>query len=91
MWLLFPTQAAAQNIAINGDFETGFHSHGWTLFGGNQNSKVDQFQTKDGVDSLCLKRMPGAPDDNGGLEQLVHLVGGETYVFNADIAAEETG
>jgi hypothetical protein len=46
------------------------------------------FQTVFNNNSLCLKRMPGPPSNNGGIEQDVHLIGGETYIFFANIASE---
>ncbi|MFH2001510.1 MAG: hypothetical protein ABIK28_17640, partial [Planctomycetota bacterium] len=77
----------AQNVSFNGDFETGAYSHGWTLFGGNTGTTIATFGTGVGDPSYCLKRMPGSPN-NGGIEQEVHLIGGETYNFYANIAAQ---
>jgi hypothetical protein len=91
MWLLCPGPAAAQDMIFNGDYQTGSYSHGWTLFGGNANTIVALFQTKIGVNSLCLKRMPGYSNNNGGFEQDVHLIAGTTYKFFANIATYETG
>jgi hypothetical protein len=88
IWLLCASPATAQEMVYNGDLETGSYTHGWTLFGGNANTKMATFQTKYNVNSLCLKRRPGPPSDNGGLETDVHLIGGETYLFTANIAAE---
>lgn len=85
------THADAQNIAFNGDFETGAHTDGWTLKGGNTHTTIALFESTIGKKSLCLKRRPGTPSSNGGLEQQVHLLGGVTYNFSADIVAEETG
>ncbi|MHC4941787.1 MAG: hypothetical protein ACYTG7_02085 [Planctomycetota bacterium] len=91
LWLFCPSQVTAQDMAFNGDFETGSYSHGWSLFGGNTSTTVALFQTKLGVNSLCLKRMPGYSTNNGGIEQDVHLIAGQTYLFFANIATYETG
>lgn len=81
----------AQETAVNGDFETAAFAPMWSLFGGNKYIKVVSFQTVAGKPSLCLKRKPGKPDNNGGIEQKVFLVKGYTYNFHADIAAVESG
>jgi len=86
--LLAAPDAAAQSSAFNGDFETGSYTHGWTLFGGNTNTITAMFQTKVNESSLCLKRRPGPPSDNGGIEQEVHLIGGVNYLFTANVAAQ---
>ena len=78
----------AQEIVFNGDFETKSYTPFWTLNGGNVHTELDWFQTVLYQTSFCLKRMPGPPDDNGGIEQSVYLVQGISYVFNADIAAQ---
>jgi hypothetical protein len=41
-----------------------------------------------GMDYYCVRKYPGSPSNNGALEQDVHLLGGVTYVFSADIAAK---
>ena len=79
---------AAQEMVFNGDFELGTYSPMWTLTGGNAYTKIAYFQTKLGLNSLCLKRQPGTPSSNGGIEQSVHLIGGVMYVFKADIASQ---
>jgi hypothetical protein len=79
---------AAQEVVFNGDFELGTYSPTWTLTGGNTYTQIAYFQTKLGQNSLCLKRRPGPPSSNGGIEQNVHLIGGVMYVFTADIASQ---
>ncbi len=78
----------AQGAVFNGDFETGSYAPMWTLTGGNANTVLALFESKVGFKSWCLKRMTGTPSNNGGFEQTVHLVGGVTYVFSADIVAK---
>jgi hypothetical protein len=77
----------AQNVVFNGDFETGQYDAPWTLFGGNTYSKIAMFEVQPGIESLCLKRRPGEPD-NGGLAQEVHLIEGTLYHFTAKLAAQ---
>jgi hypothetical protein len=89
--LVCAVQAEAQNIAFNGDFETADYNHGWTLTGAGGDAEVVVFDTVMGEQSLCLRRCPGEPSNNGGFEQEVHLLGGVTYDFSADIAAAESG
>ena len=81
----------AQEVVFNGDFETESYSPMWTLTGGNLHTEIAVFQTVLGQNSNCLKRRPGTPDDNGGIQQQVHLFAGITYKFSANIAAEECG
>jgi hypothetical protein len=81
----------AQEIACNGDFELNDWEPMWTLTGGNAHTQIAMFQTVIGVNSLCLKRRPGTPNDNGGIAQTVHLMEGVVYHFGADIAAVESG
>ena len=83
--------ATGQEIVFNGDFETGSLSHGWNLTNGNELTETAVFGTVMGSPSLCLKRCPGTPLNNGGFEQQVHLLGGVTYTFSANIAAAESG
>ena len=78
----------AQNMSFNGDFEVGSIAPSWTLTGGNLYTQLTTFQTKVGVDSLCIKRQPGPPSSNGNIEQTVQLIGGVQYVFTADICAQ---
>jgi hypothetical protein len=85
---LLASFAAAQEVAFNGDFETGDHAHGWTLTGGNAHTTTVEFQTVQYKKSLCLKRRPGPPNDNGGIQQELHLFAGITHVFSADIASQ---
>ena len=79
---------SAQNAVFNGDFQIGNYTPPWTLTGGNAYTQTAYFQTKLGVNSLSLKRRPGPPNSNGGIEQDIHLIGGVMYVFKADIAAQ---
>jgi hypothetical protein len=88
---LCASPVAAQEVVFNGDFETNSYTSLWSLFGGNQYTTIATYQTVYGVNSLCLKRRPGNPNSNGGIEQEVHLLGGITYNFSASIAATETG
>jgi hypothetical protein len=81
----------AQDVALNGDFETNAISPAWELSGGNTYTTLVKFQTVLGQDSLCLKRRPGLPSSNGGIYQYVHLIEGVTYTFHADIASQESG
>ena len=80
----------AQDVVYSGDIEMGDFT-GWTLTGGNAHSKVIEWQVVQLKNSFCVKRRPGTPSDNGAIEQNVHLVGGVTYAFSADIAANESG
>ena len=89
--LIGANPASAQEVVFNGDFETGEYSHGWNLTGGNELTTIAVFEITQGNFSTCLKRCPGTPSGNGGIEQQVHLMEGVTYEFNANIAAEETG
>jgi len=75
-------------MVFNGDLETGTLTHGWSLFGGNANTTVTTFATVVNKPSLCVKRRPGPPGDNGGIEQEVHLLGGVSYTFTANVAAQ---
>jgi hypothetical protein len=89
MLLLASPQAMAQNRVFNGDFETSSLNDGWTLFGGNTYTVVTKFQTQMSGDvTWALKRRPGPPSSNGGIETDVPLEGGVTYTFNAWIAAQ---
>ena len=84
-----PAQESERSLVPNGDFETGSYSHGWTLFGGNVYTEMAKFQTSiTGSPSWALKRRPGTPSSNGGLQTDVPLTGGETYTFNAWVAAQ---
>jgi len=78
----------AQGAVFNGDFETGSYSPMWILTGGNTYTQLVVWDSTPGVKSHCLKRQPGPPSSNGGIEQDVALVGGIQYVFSADIAAQ---
>jgi hypothetical protein len=89
--VVLATPLTAQEIVINGDFETESYSPMWTLFGGNKHTEIATFETVLGQNSTCLMRRPGSPDDNGGITQQVHLFGGMTYKFSANIAAAECG
>ena len=92
MLILFSTAGLqAQDVALNGDFETNAISPTWELTGGNTYTTIATFQTVLGQSSLCLKRRPGTPTSNGGIWQYVHLIGGMTYTFRADIASVESG
>lgn len=82
---------SAQETVFNGDLETKAYSPMWTLTGGNAHTTVVNYPTVAGIYSYCVRRMPGLPNDNGGIEQQVHLMGGVTYLFNANIAATEAG
>lgn len=77
----------AQEVVVNGDFETGILSPPWTLFGQNKHTRIALFETSLGKESLCLERIPGPPDGNGGIETGVHLEEGRLYLFLAKIAA----
>ena len=81
----------AQDVALNGDFETNAISPSWEMTGGNTYTTIAKFQTVLGQDSLCLKRRPGTPSSNGTIWQYVHLIGGVTYTLTADIASQESG
>ena len=81
----------AQEIAFNGDFETKAYAPMWTLTGGNANTTVAYYSTVAGKYSYCLRRMPGTPNNNGAIEQQVHLMAGVSYFFNANIAVTESG
>lgn len=89
--VVFTTPLMAQEVVFNGDFETESYTSLWILTGGNLHTEIATFETILGKNSPCLKRRPGLPDDNGAIEQQVHLFGGMTYKFSANIAAEECG
>jgi len=81
-------QAMAQERVFNGDFQTASYTHGWTLFGGNTYTETAKFALGSPTGTWCLKRRPGPPSSNGGIEAMVPLDGGVTYTFSADIAAQ---
>jgi hypothetical protein len=84
--LASPAPLNAQDMAINGNFE--FQALGpWLDFGKNVHSNLMVvFDTNnDGTATWSLERRPGKPDDNGGIQQEVLLVGGVTYQFDADV------
>lgn len=89
--LLSAAELQAQNVTVNGDFETSSITPTWELFGGNTYTQIATFQTVVGVPSLCMKRRPGSPNSNGGISQWVHLIGGKNYTFSASVACVETG
>jgi hypothetical protein len=80
--------AGAQEVVFNGDFETGALTSSWKLTGENDFTEITAFDTEMWEFSLALKRRPGPPDGNGGLEQQVHMVAGSLYLFQASIASE---
>jgi len=86
--VLFNSTLDAQNVVFNGDFETTSYSPMWTLSGGNVNTQMAFFATKLGAPNYCIKRRPGPPSNNGALQQDIHLLAGETYIFSADVAAD---
>lgn len=85
------TPLTAQEVVFNGDFELESATPAWTYVGGNLHTTMATFETVLGQPSYCLKRRPGTPSDNGGIEQQVHLFAGMKYSFSANIAAEECG
>lgn len=85
------TPSQAQNIVFNGDFETESITPKWTLTGGNANTTVAKFQTVSGVYSWCMKRRPGSPNDNGGIEQDIHLIENVNYLVEVNVAVVESG
>jgi len=90
--LLMATNATAQSTIFNGDFETGSYSPMWTLTGNNAATIISTFATVKGQpSSLCLRRMPGTPSNNGGLEQKVFLVGGVKYNCTVNAAVYKSG
>jgi len=91
LMLVCSAPVGAQDVVLNGDFETGDYSPQWTLTGGNAHTVLTYYQTVAGVTSLCVRRMPGKPNDNGSIEQQVLLYKGVTYNFTGDFAAVESG
>jgi len=85
------TPLQAQNVVLNGDLETESILPLWGLHGGNSNTTMVKFQTVVGVNSWCMKRRPGSPNDNGGIEQEVHLIGGIDYSIVVNVAVVESG
>lgn len=81
----------AQNVVFNGDLEMEAIQPAWTLTGGNSNTTVVKFQTVSGENSWCVKRRPGTPNDNGNIEQQVHLIAGLDYNVKVDVAIVESG
>ena len=80
-----PAPLHAQDMAINGNFELEALGP-WSLFNNNAHSSLLVYDTSgDGTSSWCVERKPGKPNDNGGIEQDVLLVGGVTYQFDADV------
>lgn len=75
----------AQSAAVNGGFATGDLDQ-WE----NEDSSVAILTGNPSYNmyNYCCKKNPGAPNDNGAIEQEVHLIGGVTYIFSADIAAK---
>jgi hypothetical protein len=41
-----------------------------------------------GMTLYCARKNPGSPDNNGAMEQQVHLIAGNTYEFSANIASK---
>lgn len=86
--LISPCELRGQGAVLNGDFETQDYTPLWTLTGGNTFIQVVHEESTAGNDSWCIKRTPGTPSNNGGIQQSVHLIGGVTYVFDADIVSK---
>ncbi len=85
---LFSGSLWAQGAVINGDFETNSLAPMWSLTGGTENIELLLNSTKPGLPSICLRRELGPSTYDGGIEQMVYLMGGVTYIFSADIAAQ---
>lgn len=83
--VLSDSSLMAQSAAENGGFATGDLDR-WE----NEDSSVAVLtgSPAHGMYNYCCKKNPGAPNDNGAIEQEVHLIGGVTYIFSADIAAK---
>ena len=90
--LLFSgSDASAQNIVPNGDFELQDLGP-WALTGSNSNTMLMQFDvTGSGQSSWSWRRMPGTGTGNGGLAQDICLIGGVTYNVSVPVACVETG
>ncbi|MFH1999480.1 MAG: hypothetical protein ABIK28_07355 [Planctomycetota bacterium] len=79
------TPLAAQNLVENSLFATGDLTC-WTTE--DSTPIVVVGNTTIGMSYYCCRKNPGAPNDNGSIEQEVLLNGGTTYVFSADISAK---
>jgi len=88
--VLSPGAALAQNAVPNGDFELTLKLGPWEEYGGTAGTDLIKWDTSgSGKTSWCFKRKPGYSafgGGNGGLNQMVLLVGGVTYDFHANIA-----
>lgn len=75
----------AQNAVVNPLFQTQDMIF-WT--GDDPTLMVVPGDAKLGLDSYCVRKYPGGPDNNGAITQQVHLIGGITYNFRANIASK---
>lgn len=83
-FLFFPGSLAAQNVVPNGDFELRELGR-WEKTGDNISQYVYEYDVTGWGPSWCWKRRPGW-GNNGGIKQQVHLIAGETYLLEADLA-----
>lgn len=84
-WVCLPgSPAQAQNTVANALFSTQDIQH-WTT--SDPSVKASPGAASLGMDWYCMMKAPGVPYDNGSVTQEVHLVGGVSYHFSANIAA----
>jgi hypothetical protein len=74
-----------QNAVLNPLFQTSDLLH-WT--GTDPTLNVVTAPPNLGLEKYCCRKLPGTPSNNGSLTQQVHLLGGHTYSFSANIAAK---
>ena len=80
---LLCSPASAQNPVCNPFFSTMDLTH-WD---GTDPSLTCIPGSQDwGMSLYCCRKNPGPPSNNGSITQEVHLLGGETYDFSANIA-----
>lgn len=75
----------AQNAVVNPLFQTADMQY-WT--GTDPSYGVLFVPPSLGLDQYAMRKMPGTPDNNGSVTQQVHLIGGFTYQFSADVVAK---
>lgn len=85
LWVCLPASPAqAQNTVANALFSTQDLLH-WTI--SDPSAKTGPGAAALGIDWYAMRKSPGVPNDNGSMTQEVHLVGGVTYNFSANIAS----
>ena len=79
------SMSSAQNVVVNPLFQTGDMQY-WNAT--DPSYLVMVGNSKLNMEYYCLRKYPGTPSNNGAVTQQVHLFGGTTYKFQANIAAQ---